>query len=121
LDRVGGAQCTPNCSNSEIEITQTLHGERQNLTENLQPAVFVPESLTGIALRETSKNGAYPAFIIDEYGEIQGIVTVQDVMEAVTAEFKPARPEDASAVRCEDGAWLPDGFIRIPELKDRPF
>jgi putative hemolysin len=101
-------------------LTQTLHGEKPNLTENLQPAVFVPESLTGIELLENFKNSdTHLAFIIDEYGEVQGIVTLQDVMEAITGEFKSTRPEDAWAVRREDGSWLLDGFIPIPELKDR--
>ena len=101
-------------------LTQTLRGEKPNLTENLQPTVFVPESLTGIELLENFKNsGTHLAFVIDEYGEVQGIVTLQDVMEAITGEFKPARPEDAWAVKREDGSWLLDGFIPIPELKDR--
>jgi putative hemolysin len=101
-------------------LTQTLHGEKPSLTDNLQPAVFVPESLTGMELLENFKNsGAHLAFVIDEYGEVQGIVTLQDVMEAITGEFKPTRPEDAWAVRREDGTWLLDGFIPIPELKDR--
>jgi putative hemolysin len=101
-------------------LTQTLHGEKPSLTDNLQPAVFVPESLTGMELLENFKNsGVHLAFVIDEYGEVQGIVTLQDVMEAITGEFKPTRPEDAWAVRREDGSWLLDGFIPIPELKDR--
>jgi putative hemolysin len=101
-------------------LTQTLHGEKPSLTDNLQPAVFVPESLTGIELLENFKNsGAHLAFIIDEYGEVQGAVTLQDVMEAITGEFKPHRPEDAWAVKRDDGSWLLDGFIPIPELKDR--
>ncbi|ODT85463.1 MAG: hypothetical protein ABS69_00825 [Nitrosomonadales bacterium SCN 54-20] len=99
---------------------QTLHGQELNLTANLQPAVFVPESLTGMELLENFKNsGAHLAFVIDEYGEVQGIVTLQDVMEAITGEFKPHRPEDAWAMKREDGTWLLDGFIPIPELKDR--
>ncbi|MBA4141755.1 MAG: HlyC/CorC family transporter [Nitrosospira sp.] len=101
-------------------LTQTLHGEKPNLTENLQPAVFVPESLTGIELLENFKNSdTHLAFVIDEYSEVLGIVTLQDVMEAITGEFKPNRPEDSGAVRREDGSWLLDGFIPIPELKDR--
>ncbi|SET66876.1 putative hemolysin [Nitrosospira multiformis] len=99
---------------------QTLHGQELNLTANLQPGVFVPESLTGMELLENFKNsGAHLAFVIDEYGEVQGIVTLQDVMEAITGEFKPHRPEDAWAMKREDGTWLLDGFIPIPELKDR--
>ena len=101
-------------------LTQTLHGEKPNLTERLQPAVFVPESLTGMELLENFKNsGAHLAFVVDEYGEVQGAVTLQDVMEAITGEFTPRRPEEAWAVKREDGSWLLDGLIPVPELKDR--
>jgi len=57
--------------------------------------------------------------VIDEYGEIQGLVTLQDVFEAVTGEFRPTHDEDAWAVQREDGSWLLDGLIPIPELNDR--
>jgi len=57
--------------------------------------------------------------VIDEYGEINGLVTLQDVLEAVTGEFKPRSPAEAWAVQREDGSWLLDGLIPIPELKDR--
>jgi len=101
-------------------LAQTLRGEPVNLTEQLQPAVFMPESLTGMELLENFRNsGVQLAFIIDEYGEVQGIVTLQDVMEAITGEFKSHRAEDAWAVQREDGSWLLDGLIPIPELKDR--
>ena len=40
-------------------------------------------------------------------------------MEAITGEFKPHRAEDAWAVQREDGSWLLDGLIPVPELKDR--
>ena len=101
-------------------LAQTLRGEKPNLTEHLQPAVFVPESLTGMELLENFKNsGVQLAFVIDEYGEVQGIVTLQDVMEAITGEFKTHRAEDAWAVQRDDGSWLLDGLIPVPELKDR--
>jgi putative hemolysin len=101
-------------------LTQTLRGEKPSMTENLYPPVFVPESLTGMELLENFKHsGTNLVFVIDEYGEVQGIVTLKDVIEAITGEFKPKRPEDAWAVRREDGSWLLDGFIPVPELKDR--
>lgn len=101
-------------------LAQTLRGEKPNLTDNLQPAVFLPESLTGMELLENFKNsGVKLAFIVDEYGEVQGIVTLQDVMEAITGEFKTHRAEDAWAVQRDDGSWLLDGLIPVPELKDR--
>jgi putative hemolysin len=101
-------------------LAQTLRGEKPSLVEHLQPAVFLPESLTGMELLENFKNsGAHLAFIVDEYGEVQGIVTLQDVMEAITGEFKPHHAEDAMAVQRDDGSWLLDGLIAIPELKDK--
>ncbi|WP_334187216.1 hemolysin family protein [Noviherbaspirillum sp.] len=101
-------------------LLQTLRGEKPNMAEHLQPAVFLPESLTGMELLENFKNsGVQLAFIVDEYGEVQGIVTLQDVMEAITGEFKPHRAEDAWAVQRDDGSWLLDGLIPVPELKDR--
>ena len=107
-------------ANARQLLVQTLRGEQPNLTDNLQPAVFVPESLTGMGLLEEFKNsGVQMAFIVDEYGEMQGIVTLQDVMEAITGEFKTHRAEDSWAMQREDGSWLLDGLIPIPELKDR--
>lgn len=101
-------------------LQQKLRGEALTLTEHLQPAVFVPESLTGMELLENFRNsGVQIAFVIDEYGEVQGIVTLQDVLEAITGEFKPPSAEDSWAVQREDGTWLLDGLIPVPELKDR--
>ena len=101
-------------------LAQSLRGERPSLTEYLQPAVYVPESLTGMELLENFKtSGVQLAFIIDEYGEVQGIVTLQDVLEAITGEFKTHRAEDQWAVQREDGSWLLDGLIPVPELKDK--
>jgi putative hemolysin len=100
-------------------LTQTLRGQEPSLTEHLQQPVFLPESLTGMELLENFKNsGVQIAFIVDEYGEVQGIVTIQDVMEAITGEFKPEGTEEPWAVQREDGSWLLDGLIPVPELKD---
>jgi putative hemolysin len=91
-----------------------------DLTSQLQPCIYVPESLTGMELLEQFRvSSSQMVFVIDEYGEIQGLVTLQDVLEAVTGEFKPRNAEDAWAVQREDGSWLLDGLIPIPELKDR--
>ena len=57
-------------------------------------------------------------FVVDEYGEIQGLVTLQDMLEAVTGEFVPRNSEDSWAVQRQDGSWLLDGLIPVPELKD---
>ncbi len=99
-----------------------LHLQEQpaSLTDYLLPAVYVPESLTGMKLLEQFReSGVQMVFIVDEYGEVLGLVTLQDVLEALAGEFKPRDPGDLWAVRREDGSWLLDGLIPIPELKDR--
>jgi hypothetical protein len=58
-------------------------------------------------------------FVVDEYGAVQGVITVRDVLEAITGEFSPPSDDDAWAVRRADGSWLMDGLIPVPELKDR--
>lgn len=100
-------------------LAQVLRGERPELAGNLEEPVYLPESLTGMELLENFKSsGMQLAFIVDEYGQVQGIVTLQDVLESITGEFKTHHGEDAWAVRRDDGSWLLDGLIPIPELKD---
>ncbi len=99
---------------------QLKKGEARSVTEHLLPPVYVPETLTGMKLLEQFReSGVQMVFVVDEYGEILGLVTWQDLLEALAGEFRPRDPEDVWGVRREDGSWLLDGLIPIPELKDR--
>lgn len=101
-------------------LSHTLNGSNTDLAAQLQPGVFVPETLTGMELLDHFRaSGTHVVLAIDEYGEVQGLVTLQDVLEAVTGEFQPRNQEDAWALQREDGSWLLDGLIPIPELKDK--
>jgi putative hemolysin len=101
-------------------FNQTLRGGRAELTQRLQAPVYVPESLTGMELLSQFRtSGTQMVFVIDEYGEVQGMITLQDLIESVTGEFVPKNKEDAWAVQREDGSWLLDGLIPLLELKDR--
>ncbi len=101
-------------------FNQTLRGGPPDLTKRLQAPVYVPESLTGMELlAQFRSSGTQMVFVIDEYGEVQGLITLQDLIESVTGEFQPKNQEDAWAVQREDGSWLLDGLIPLPELKDR--
>ena len=100
-------------------LAQTLRGQRPSLLDSLQAAVYVPEILTGLDLLEHFRNASVQfAFVVDEYGEVQGVVTPQDIMEVIAGEFKTQDAADAWAVQRDDGSWLLDGLIPIPELKD---
>jgi putative hemolysin len=120
----------PVCDGSLDKVLGVIHakqalacvakGQTPDYSANLSPSIYVPETLTGMELLEQFRaNNMHMAFVIDEYGEVEGIVTLQDVLEAVTGEFSPRNAEDAWAVQREDGSWLLDGAIPIPEMKDR--
>jgi putative hemolysin len=86
----------------------------------LKQPLYVPETITGMELLDNFRSSdVHMAFVIDEYGEVQGIVTLQDLIEAITGEFHPRDPATSWAVQREDGSWLLDGHIPVPELKDR--
>ncbi|WP_396270096.1 hemolysin family protein [Ideonella sp.] len=95
-------------------------GQTVKLADHLQAPVFVPETLSGMELLEHFRtSGAELVFVVDEYGAVQGVITVRDVLEAITGEFGTDTDEDAWAVQRADGSWLVDGMIPVPELKDR--
>lgn len=102
-------------------LSQALKGEDRELqSQKLQAPLYVPETITGMELLDNFRSSdEYMAFVIDEYGEIQGIVTLHDLIEAITGEFRPRDPQTSWAVQREDGSWLLDGLIPVPELKDR--
>jgi putative hemolysin len=116
----GGLQEVLGTVSAKQILNHSLKGGLTDLQRLLLPAVFVPESLTGMDLLDHFRaSGTQMVLVVDEYGEVQGLVTLQDVLEAVTGEFKPRTQEEAWAVQREDGSWLLDGLIPVPELKDQ--
>ena len=115
----GGLQNVLGIASTKLILSKTLRGQTPDFNTDLVQPLFVPETLTGMELLEQFKaSSVHMAFVMDEYGEVQGLVTQQDVLEAITGEFKPQTPEDAWSTQREDGSWLLDGSIPIPELKD---
>ncbi|HEX5130561.1 MAG TPA: hemolysin family protein, partial [Usitatibacter sp.] len=117
----GGLHDVVGVVSSRVLLARTLKGEVPDLVKLAYAPVFVPEMLTGMELLENfrASGGQHVALVVDEYGEVQGMVTMTDLVEAITGEFKPRRAEDAWAIQREDGSWLLDGTIPLPELKDR--
>ena len=120
----------PVCEGSMDHILGVIHsrqalavlakGGQLDFRHHLTPAIYVPEMLTAMELLEKFRtNHLQMTFVVDEYGTIKGMVTLRDLLEAVTGEFTPLNDEDAWAIQREDGSWLLDGIIPIPEMKDR--
>jgi putative hemolysin len=101
-------------------LTQMATAGTASVEQGMQPAVFVPETLSGMELLEHFRaSSSQMVFVVDEYGEVQGVITLRDVLEAITGEFNTEEEDNAWAVQREDGSWLIDGLIPVPELKDR--
>jgi putative hemolysin len=107
--------------NARQWLARALRNDGSKLADQpLQAPLYVPETLTGMELLDNFRSSDMQmAFVIDEYGEVQGIVTLQDLIEAITGEFRPRDPQTSWAVQRDDGSWLLDGHIPVPELKDR--
>ncbi len=90
------------------------------LDEHVQPPVFVPETLSGMELLEQFRTKtARMVLVVDEYGEVQGLITPNDLLEAITGELQPYTHVDAWATPQEDGSWQIDGAMPVGEFKSR--
>jgi len=71
-----------------------------DLKETLRPAVFVPESKRADALlQEFQAKRLHMAIVVDEYGELQGLVTIEDIIEEIIGDFTTQAPDAAQSWR----------------------
>jgi putative hemolysin len=101
-------------------LAQILEGEPFDLKKLLLPPLFVPERMPALRVLELFKQKSVRiAFVIDEYGSIQGMVTHDDILEDIVGDTSlTGRPDEFKAVRRDDGSWLVDGMLHIDELKE---
>lgn len=115
----GGLDDILGVANAKQLFRQHQAGQPLDLSQGLEDAVYVPESLNGMALLDAFRaRNTHIMFVIDEYGEVQGMVTMHDLIESLTGEFQTENTEEAWSVQRADGSWLLDGLIPIMELKD---
>ncbi|MBS0456533.1 MAG: HlyC/CorC family transporter [Proteobacteria bacterium] len=97
-------------------------GKDIDLFADLRAPVFVAESTRSLALLEIFRDEQQTiALVVDEYGEIQGLVTLEDLMGAVIGglqSLEAVDPEDMPVVQREDGSWLIDGGLAMDDLRE---
>ena len=101
-------------------LARVLAGEPLDLRAAMRPPLYVPETRTALQLLELFKRStAHIALVIDEHGALEGLVTMNDVLEAIVGEM-PAHlgRVEGLAVRREDGSWLLDGRIPVSDFKE---
>lgn len=91
-----------------------------DLRDNIIEPNFVPKSLPILKLLELFKErGVHIALITDEYGSIEGLITLHDILEAIVGDVRSlGEPIEMPVVLREDGSWLIDGDTPIEKLKD---
>jgi putative hemolysin len=101
-------------------LAQCLASRPLDLKAVLRPPLFFPETMSSLkALEIFKEKGTHIALVIDEYGGIEGIVTHNDILEAIVGYIPSAgEPVQPQATRRDDGSWLVDGLLHIDELKE---
>ena len=117
----------PVYENQESDIVGFIHSKeieqledfKTNLTDFLIEPYFVPESTQLFAqLKNFQKNGAEVAMVVDEYGEVTGLVTLEDLIEQIVGQFNGEEEEDDYEV-LDSNTVLADGSTIIRELNKK--
>ncbi len=99
-------------------LSRSLSGLSLDLTASLRRPIYVPESMRGLKVLELFKqSGTHLALVVDEYGVIQGLVTLNDILVEIVGDLPSTDQQDEpQAVQREDGSWLLDGMLPVEEF-----
>ncbi|KAE8178604.1 hemolysin family protein [Photobacterium carnosum] len=124
--------CLPVCNHTIDDIKGTITAKQllkfeldnnseapKNIIDYITQPLFIPETWTGTDLLDMFQDsGTRIAFVVDEYGDIQGIVTPRDVLEALTGKFNTQDPSNVWSKKITDNNWHLDGLVPITVVKD---
>jgi Mg2+/Co2+ transporter CorB len=107
-----------------LHVRRVLHAltgdelDPETLKENLEDPYFVPAGTPLFTqLRNFQSGRRRLALVVDEYGELQGLVTLEDLLEEMVGEFTTQAPSDTGYLRREkDGSWLVEGSVLLRHL-----
>jgi putative hemolysin len=113
LDHIAGILRTSDLLNP------ALNGLPLNIEAALRAPLYVPESVSTTQLLESFRNTRMQfALIVNEYGDLEGVVTLTDVLTSIVGDMPSAdSPDELDVVQREDGSWLVDGGVTIERLK----
>lgn len=98
-------------------IFATINNGNFNLADIIKEAPFMMEQTTAYKALETFKeSGVHFAFVSDEYGVFQGIITLNDILEALVGDASDFYKEDFQLIEREDGTWLVDGHYSLHDF-----
>jgi putative hemolysin len=101
-------------------MRRALLGEELKLSAAIRQVKYIPKSLSSVQLLEEFRRSKISlALVVDEYGEVAGLATLKDVLEAIVGDMPSEEPweEEPDAVQREDGSWLLDGMLTVEKFK----
>ncbi len=103
-------------------VKHGLISDEINLRSLARKPMFVPESATALKVLEQFKRaGTHIAFVLDEYGVLVGLVTLNDLVGSMLGEITmtgTGAPPDPMIVKRQDGSYLLDGMVNVADLKE---
>jgi putative hemolysin len=93
-------------------------GGLPELTELLHPPIFVPEAIKiSVALRQFQQHRKHLGLVVDEYGTVVGLITVEDIVERIVGDIGERDHGSLSLRRLPDGALIVDGLTAIDDIR----
>jgi putative hemolysin len=114
----GGSQQVIGIVQAKDLLVAALAGQPFDLRTTTRPPLYLPNTVTVLRVLEAFKTSAEPmALLVDEYGDLEGLVTQSDILEALVGDIPGSADADQRVVRREDGTWLIDGMVGLDELR----
>lgn len=116
----GGSDNVQGIVHVKTLLEDAVAGKPVDLASCLAKPLFIPQALTVIEVIEAFKKHRQTiALVVSEHGDLQGLVTLNDLMEALVGDIATVEDEnDRDVVRRDDGSWLIDGSVTIERFKD---
>ncbi len=108
-------------ASGKLLAARAVAGRNFELRANLLPPLFVPETISSLkALEKFRASRSHIALVVNEHGDIEGLLSIHDVLEAVVGEIPSIEGDDdeQAVVKREDGSLLVDGGISALDLRD---
>jgi putative hemolysin len=85
----------------------------------VKPPFFIPETMKiSLLLREMQKKRTHMALVVDEYGGVSGLVTIEDLLEEIVGEIRDEHDIESPVIQLSDGTMLIDASISLRDLKE---
>ena len=114
----GGSQQVIGIVQAKDLLIAALAGQPFDLRVATRPPLYLPNTVTALRVLEAFKTSGEPmALLVDEYGDLEGLVTQSDILEALVGDIPGSAEADQRVVRREDGTCLIDGMVGLDELR----